>query len=62
MVGDRQCSELIPSISALPDSYVPPPSYDELKSNGFDHTSTATATQKAMYFLAEVYHTWTMFL
>ena len=56
MVAERQRSEVTPSISALPDSYVPPPSYDEIKSNGFDHTSAATATQKAMYFLAEVQH------
>jgi hypothetical protein len=57
MVAERQRSELTPSIPVSPDSYGPPPSYDEVKSNGSDHTATATATQKAMYFLAEVHRT-----
>lgn len=54
MVAERQRSEVNPSISALPDSYMPPPSYDEVKSNGFDYNFGAAATQRAMYFLAEV--------
>lgn len=59
MVAERQRSEATPSISALPEAYVPPPSYDEIKSNGPDVSmlnSGASATQKAMFFLAEVIH------
>lgn len=56
MVAERQRSEVNPSISALPESYMPPPSYDEVKSNGFDYNFGAAATQRAMYFLAEVVH------
>lgn len=57
MVAERQRSEVNPALSAaMPDSYTPPPSYDEVKSNGFDDNFGAAATRKAMFFLAEVVH------
>lgn len=56
MVTERQRSEVNSPLSALPESYMPPPAYDDVKSNGSHHNSGATATQKAMYFLAEVVH------
>lgn len=57
MVAERQRSEVTPSITAMPESYLPPPAYDDIKANGPDSTMPsvgATATQKSMFFLAEV--------
>lgn len=59
MVAERQRSEVTPSIAGVPESYLPPPAYNDLKSNGPDSTmlnSGGTATQKSMFFFAEVIH------
>ncbi|KAH7373334.1 hypothetical protein KP509_17G050300 [Ceratopteris richardii] len=58
MVAERQRSELNPQASSpLGESYMaPPPTYDDVTSNGSFKKSSASATEKAMYFLAEVIH------
>ncbi len=45
--------------AAAADMYMPPPSYEDVKSNGgsqnaFETTHVSKAAQKALYFLAEV--------
>ena len=49
MAAERQRSE-----TALTDVSMPPPSYEDVKSNGSGHGEFGSATMKAMYFLAEV--------
>ncbi|MCO5556573.1 hypothetical protein L7F22_010123 [Adiantum nelumboides] len=59
MVAERQRSEVTPSIGGLPESNLPPPAYDDIKSNGPDSNMSnvgGTATQKSMFFFAEVIH------
>lgn len=59
MVAERQRSEVTPSITGLPEAYLPPPAYDAIKANGLDSTMStvgATATQRSLFFLAEVIH------
>ncbi|KAG6546039.1 hypothetical protein Mapa_012444 [Marchantia paleacea] len=69
MVSERQRSESAPPITAgtpVVDTFMPPPSYDDIKANGgrsnapqgtgVTSGANATHTQKAMYFLAEVMH------
>eukprot|EP00249_Psilotum_nudum_P017157 c26187_g1_i2 orf=555-1694(+) len=59
MVGERQRGETPAAVGSLPEAYVPPPSYDDVKANTTDSSmpnSNASATQKALYFLAEVLH------
>lgn len=51
MAAERQRSE-----TALTDVSMPPPSYEDVKSNGSGHGEFGSATMKAMYFLAEVIH------
>lgn len=55
MAAERQRSETTP-MGKLTDVYIPPPSYQEVKANGSGHVVIGSATQKAMYFLAEVIH------
>ncbi|CAM6120792.1 unnamed protein product [Calypogeia fissa] len=66
MVSERQRSESGPPSlqgSAPPDSFIQPPSYEDIKSNGTrtnapqnSGVNAGAQTQKAMYFLAEVMH------
>ncbi|KAI5062560.1 hypothetical protein GOP47_0023099 [Adiantum capillus-veneris] len=59
MVAERQRSEVTPAIGGLPESYLPPPAYDDIKPNGPDSNMSnagGTATQKSMFFFAEVIH------
>eukprot|EP00850_Spirogloea_muscicola_P023338 SM000349S12878 [mRNA] locus=s349:82217:85018:+ [translate_table: standard] len=51
MVSERQRSESLPPQQGVFDS-MPPPSYEDVKSNG----NRFMAAQKAMFFLAEVMH------
>eukprot|EP00252_Welwitschia_mirabilis_P026341 TRINITY_DN8629_c0_g1_i1.p1 TRINITY_DN8629_c0_g1~~TRINITY_DN8629_c0_g1_i1.p1 ORF type:complete len:373 (+),score=91.32 TRINITY_DN8629_c0_g1_i1:248-1366(+) len=39
---------------ASTEIHMPPPSYEEVKANGCSHNEIGNATQRAMYFLAEV--------
>jgi hypothetical protein len=62
MVSERQRSESNSTPggnAAASDMYMPPPSYEDVKSNGGSHNASdaapvSKAAQKAMYFLAEV--------
>jgi hypothetical protein len=62
MVSERQRSESNSTPggnTAASDMYMPPPSYEDVKSNGGSHNASeaapvSKAAQKAMYFLAEV--------
>ncbi|CAM6037960.1 unnamed protein product [Sphagnum compactum] len=64
MVSERQRSESNSTPggnAAASDMYMPPPSYEDVKSNGGSHNASeaapvSKAAQKAMYFLAEVMH------
>ncbi|KAL2613884.1 hypothetical protein R1flu_025576 [Riccia fluitans] len=64
MVSERQRSESAPPIGGgtpVVDTFVPPPSYDDVKSNGRSNQGpkpvpNATHTDKAMYYFAEVMH------
>ncbi|KAH7422938.1 hypothetical protein KP509_12G032500 [Ceratopteris richardii] len=57
MVAERQRREVTPSITGLSESYIPPPSYDEIDTNGagFVMSNAGTIGTKS-YFFAEVIH------
>lgn len=55
MVAERQRSES--SVLSIGDTYMPPPSYDDVKVNGASQHASADGgpkTAKSLYFLAEV--------
>ena len=57
MVAERQHSEVTPSITASGESYLAPPSYEEIKTNESESVTQnagVTETQKTMFFFAEV--------
>lgn len=53
MAAERQRSE---TVGTLTDVAMPPPSYEDVKSNGSSHGEIGSATMNAMYYLAEVIH------
>lgn len=55
MVAERQRSES--NAPSTGDTYMPPPSYDDVKTNGASQQAPADSgpkTSKSLYFLAEV--------
>lgn len=56
MAAERQRSETAQPVGTLTDVYMSPPSYEDVKSNGSSHGEIGSATMNAMYFLAEVIH------